>query len=162
MASKTPLGQLTPEGELEEGGIQDLLGYQLAQATIVTSSAFASVAGAAFELREVEFTILHLLSRNKQATATHLAKALAMTQPGVAIWLERLEQRELIRRETSASDRRAQQIRLTRKGSDLVRQALERLLAADRELLAGFTEGERRILLELLHRVAQVRKRPGA
>ena len=68
-------------------------------------------------------------------------------------------QRELIRRETSVSDRRAQLVKLSRKGLDLARRAVDRLLAADRELLADLTEGERRILLELLHKVAQARGR---
>ena len=65
----------------------------------------------------------------------------------------------MISRERSESDRRAQQLRLTKRGTDLVVKALGQLLAEDGELLAHLTDGERRILLELLHKVALKRAR---
>ena len=126
----------------------------MAQATIVTTEAFLRVVGKPMDLRPVEFTILDLLHENAVVTITQLGRALAMTGPGVAAWIERLEVRGLVSRERSESDRRAQQLRLTRRGSDLVVKALGQLLAEDGELLAHLTDGERRILLELLHKVA--------
>jgi hypothetical protein len=72
---------LTPLGELREGRIQALLGYQLAQATIPTTDVFVRVVGKPFDLRPVEFTILQLIDENPAATATRIAKALAITTP---------------------------------------------------------------------------------
>ena len=48
---------------------------------------------------------------------------------------------------------------VTRKDAELVATATERLLPADRELLRHLSDGERRMLLELLHKVARARKR---
>ena len=150
--------ELTPQGGLDEGGIHGLLGYQLAQAAILTTEAFVRDVGKPLKLRPVEFTILQLVRENAPVTATKLAKALAVTAPGVTIWLDRLEQRALLKRERDKTDRRTQNLRLTRKGDELVGSALARLLQADREILKHLSEGERHILLELLHKVARSRR----
>ncbi len=151
--------ELTPIGQLEEGGIHDLLGYQLAQASILTTVAFVRAVGKPLELRPVEFTILQLVHQNSPVTATKVAKALAVTTPGVTIWLDRLEERGFLVRERSDVDRRTQNLSITRKGQTLVTAALERLRQADGELLAHLSAGERHMLLELLQKVARLRKR---
>src|SRR4051812_42875521 len=107
--------ELTPLGGLEEGGIHGLLGYRLAQAAILTSTAFSSVVGKPLRLRPVEFTILQLVHENTPVTATKLAKALGVTAPGVTIWLDRLEERGLVKRERNETDRRTQNVVVTRK-----------------------------------------------
>jgi DNA-binding MarR family transcriptional regulator len=142
--------ELTPLGNLDEGEIHALLGYQLAQAAIVTTGAFERVAGKPFELRPVEFTILQLVRQNPELTATQLAKALAITTPGVTSWIDRLESRGLVKRQRSVHDRRAQHVRLTRRGAELVGSVLKSLLQADRELLSHMSPGEQRMLIELL------------
>jgi hypothetical protein len=55
------------------------------------------------------------------------------------------------------NDRRTQNLRVTPKGKARVTSALAKLLKADQELLQNLSEGERRMLLELLHKVAQTR-----
>lgn len=154
-----PVDELTPLGGLDEGGIHRLLGYQLAQAAILTTAAFVSVAGKPLRLRPVEFTILQLVRENAPVTATKLAKALGITAPGVTIWLDRLEKRGLLKRERNETDRRTQNVGVTRKGAELAATATDRLLLADRDLLKHLSEGERHMLLELLHKVARARKR---
>lgn len=157
MAKQTERGERTPQGALDEGGIHDLLGYQLAQATIVTTRAFVRTVGEPLDLRPVEFTILQLVCENAPVTATQLAKALAITTPGITTWIDRLEKRGLVVRERSDTDRRSQNLNGTREGRALVATGLAKLLRAEREVLAGLTEGERRMLLELLHKVARAR-----
>ena len=151
--------ELTPEGGLGEGGIRGVLGYQLAQAAILTTEAFVRVVGEPLNLRPVELTILQLVRENAPVTATKVAQALVITAPGVTIWLDRLEQRGLLKRERGETDRRTQNVRLTRKGEELAASALGLLLQADREILKHLSEGERHMLLELLHKVARSRKR---
>ncbi len=136
-----------------------VLGYALAQASIVTNDCFAQAAGQALELHRVEFTILQLVSENAPVTPGKLAKSLAMTAPGVTIWLDRLQVRALIRRARSDTDRRVQHLGVTDAGRTLVAQALEMLLQAEQRALASLSAGERQILLELLHKVARGRQR---
>src|SRR6185369_6506470 len=102
MIRKAPAAdELTPQGGLDEGGLHGLLGYQLAQAAILTTAAFVDLVGKPLGLRPVEFTILQLLKENASVTATKLAKALAITPLGVTVWLDHLEQRGLLSRERS-------------------------------------------------------------
>ena len=157
--TKRPLSELTPQGGLEERGIHDLLGYQLAQATIVTDEVFERVVGQPLGVRPVEFTILQLVKENSSVTPSKLAKALAMTAPAITTWLDRMAQRGTLVRERSTTDRRTQSLRITPDGEQLVAQALGLLLQTERELLAALSEGERQILLELLHKVACARPR---
>jgi len=149
---------LTPQGALAEGGIHDLLGYQLAQTAILTTEAFNRTVGEPLDMHKVEFTILQLVRENAPVTAARVAKSLAVTTPGVKVWLDQLEQRGLITRERGSVDRRTQDLRLTRKGDALVSKALKTLLDADRDILNELTEAERLMLLQLLRKVARSRK----
>jgi DNA-binding MarR family transcriptional regulator len=155
--ARQPHDDLTPKGRLEEGAMHGLLGYQLAQATILTTSTFIRATGKPMDLRPVEFTILQLVNENAPVTPGRLSKALGMTAPGVSVWLDRLEARELLTRERSTTDRRAQNVSLTAQGRELVSQALTCLLAAEQDCLRHLSEGERTILLELLYKVARSR-----
>lgn len=151
--------ELIPEGVVIEGGIHGLLGYQLARATIITTEVFNTVVGEPLGLRPVEFTILQLVEENPLVTATKLAKALAITKPGVTVWLDRLEKRGLLARKVHEEDRRTQNLCVTPDGRKLVSTALAQLLAAERQALQALSEGERRMLLELLHKFARTRPR---
>jgi DNA-binding MarR family transcriptional regulator len=151
--------QTTPQGGLEPGGMQALLGYAMAQASIVTNDCFDRVVRQPLDLRKVEFTILQLVCKSAAVTPGRLAKALAFTAPGVTVWLDRLVARGLVKRERSETDRRAQNLSATDAGQALVAQALADLLAAEQAALAVLSAGERQILLELLHKAARTRHR---
>jgi DNA-binding MarR family transcriptional regulator len=149
----------TPQARLAEGRLHDLVGYQLAQASIVTNRVFDEQAAALDGLRRVEFTILALVHGNPDVTARQLARALAVTPPNIAVWIDRLEQQGWVQRTRSQADARVQHIRLTRAGQALVEPALRRLLAAEAEALgAALTAAERAMLTELLHKVALARR----
>ncbi len=143
----------TPRGELSEGDIHRLLGYQLAQTSIVTTHAFEHEVGRPLGLRPVEFTILQLVRENRAVSPTRLSQALDMTVPGIKSWVDRLEARGLVRRSASTKDRRSQQIEVTKEGASFVADALKRLLKADQQLLGGLSVGEQHMLLELLRKV---------
>jgi DNA-binding MarR family transcriptional regulator len=147
---------LTPAGRLEEARLQMVLGYQLAQATIVTDAIFASQVGEPLELRQVEYTVLTLIAENPGGSPAQLARALAVTPPNITAIVDRLVARALVQRKASAQDRRAQILTATRTGAELVRKATERIVEAERAALA-LTAGEQAILAELLHKVACAR-----
>lgn len=152
----------TPRVHLAEGGFQHLLGYQLAQASILTTRTFGEIVGKPLDLRKVEYTALQLIGENDGVTATQLAKALAITVPGITTWLDRLEMRGLIVRERGGLDRRTQHLRTTEAGHQLLTAALGRLLEAEAGLLQHLSPGERQLLLELLHKFARASGLSGA
>ncbi len=157
-AVSSALSDITPRGRLEEGRLHDLLGYQLAQASIVTDIDFSREVGTPMDLKRVEFTILQLLKENADVTSTRLAKALAISAPGMTVWLDRLAARGLVRRERSATDARSQHLRLTTAGKSLVTKAMNTLLTNDAASTRNLTPGERALLLELLRKVSHTRE----
>jgi DNA-binding MarR family transcriptional regulator len=147
---------LTPAGRMEEASLQKVLGYQLAQAAIVTDAIFLEQVGEPFKLRPVEYTVLTLIAENPGGSLVRLARALSVTPPNISTMVDRLEGKGLVARQASEEDRRAQVLHVTAKGADLVRKATQRIVAAESASLP-LTAGEQAILAELLHKVAMAR-----
>ena len=149
----------TPLAHLSEGGAHAIVGYQLAQATLVTDQLYAEHVGRPLGLRRVEFTILALVQGNPGVTARQLARVLAVTPPNIATWLAGLESRGLISRERSGADARMQHLQLTPRGGELADRAAAALVEGEHAALAVLSGAERAMLLELLHKVALTRRR---
>lgn len=147
----------TPRAKLDEGGIHDLLGYQLAQAAIVTNADFLREVAKPYQLGQVELTILHLIKQNELVTSSKLARALAISMPAVTVWITRLEQRGLLVRQQNPTDRRSQHFCVTPEGDTLVSRAVASLGQADAQTLGHLSAAERAMLLELLRKVARHR-----
>jgi DNA-binding MarR family transcriptional regulator len=149
---------MTPAGQLEEADLRQVLGYQLAQASLVTSAIFHEQVGQPFQLRPVDYTVLTLIADNPGGSLARLARALSVTAPNITAIVDRLEGKGLVARGASQQDRRAQVLHLTEEGAGLVRQATARIVRAESESLP-LTPGELAILTELLHKVAAARGR---
>jgi len=156
-SKRTARPVLTPAGRLEEARLQMVLGYQLAQASIVTDALFRNEVGDPLELRPVEYTVLTLIAENPGGSPARLARALAVTAPNISALVDRLVSRGLVQRKASSEDRRAQILTVTPSGAELVRKATERIVTAERAALA-LSSGEQAILAELLHKVACARE----
>ena len=154
---KLPPPDLTPASRLEKAGLLKVLGYQLAQAEIVTSAIFREQVGTPFGLRPVEYTVLTLVEENPGGSLARLARALAVTAPNITAMIDRLEDKGLVSRTQHDTDRRSQVLHTTRKGAELVRKATQRIIAHEREALP-LTAGEHAMLVELLHKVAGARQ----
>ncbi|MBL8351537.1 MAG: MarR family transcriptional regulator [Burkholderiaceae bacterium] len=158
-APKDNASELTPSARLSEGALHGVVGYQLAQATIVATQVFAAAAGRAFDLRPVEYTVLALVHANPEVNGRRLARSLAVTPPNIVAWLDRLESRGLVERSRSSSDARLVHIRTTAAGAALVEGCTRALLDAEGAALASLSAAERAMLVELLHKVALARRR---
>ncbi len=147
----------TPGGGLEEVRLHQILGYQLAQAAIVTYAVFEEFVGKPLEIRPVEYTILMLVKENPGGSPAQLSKALAVTRPNVSMLIDKLEARLLVKREQNQSDRRGQHLHVTDKGALLAAKATRRLLIGERQRFSTLSPVEQMMLTELLHRLASVR-----
>lgn len=158
MPSKPRSNSLTtPAGQLVEAGLQQLVGYQLAQAGITTDAVYTAQVGTPLGLRRVEYTILMLIRDNPACTSGRLARALDVTAPNITAWIDKLEQRGWVQRAPSATDRRANHLQLSAEGQRLAGEATALLVAGEARALVALSAGERAILLELLHKVALAR-----
>lgn len=108
---------------------------------------------AAHELEPWEFDVLASLRRAGkpyQMTPGQLLAELLVTSGTMTNRIDRLEERGLVARLPAPSDRRAVLVRLTSLGKRRVDQALESLLAVEKELLALLDAGEQQTLAGLL------------
>ena len=147
----------TPLGGLGEQRLHQILGYQLAQAAIVTYGVFEEMVGAPLKLRPVEYTVMMLVKENAGVSPAQLSKALAVTRPNISVWIDKLEARGLVRREKNATDRRGQLLRITEKGAALAAKATRLLIEGERKAFSTVTAVEQMMMTELLHKLARAR-----
>ncbi|WP_382154185.1 MarR family winged helix-turn-helix transcriptional regulator [Hydrogenophaga sp. ANAO-22] len=147
----------TPAGRLREGALQQLLGYQLAQASIVTIGLFQDVVGNSHSLRTVEYTLLALIHANPLVSPAQLTKALGLSAPYITNGLDKLAGRGLVVRETNENDRRGFHLSVTEQGESLVKELTRRLLDNEKASFKTLTPAEHLMLAELLHKLARSR-----
>lgn len=137
-------------GALDTAGLDMLIGFQLALASVPSGRVFRRHIGEPFGLREVEFTLLVLLLANPGAAPKRIAQALSMAPPQLTAVVDRLAARGLLERRKSARDGRALELWLTDKGQTLARrtQAISRTM--EDGMLAALSPAERAMLRELL------------
>jgi DNA-binding MarR family transcriptional regulator len=152
-----PSSSETPRGGLGEDKLHRVLGYQIAQAAIVTYAIFEQAAGGPLDLRPVEYTILTLVRENPGGSPAQLSKALAVSRPNITLWIDKLEARGLVRRERNANDGRAQHLYATDEGEALSLKATALLLEAEQKAIDTLSPAEHMMLSELLHKLACAR-----
>ena len=134
----------TPLGDLEQH-----VGYMLRRAQLAVFSDFiASQRGAV--ARPGQFSVLAVIGRNPGITQSQLCAILGIKRANLVAVIDRLEALDLARRAASATDRRANRLRLTGAGQ----RALEHALAAQAEHEARITRllggaGRQRLLRQL-------------
>ena len=141
---------------IDHTALSHLLGYALAQARVATNKAFFDAVGGPLQLRPVEFSLLMLLRDNDGVTQRELGAALNLNAPNLTTLLTRLQERGMLSRERSDSDRRAQLIRLTAEGLELAARARKVAATMEATIRKRYTAGEWTLLLELLHRTGTV------
>ena len=93
-----------------------------------------------------------------------LANSMGVDAVNFGQMIDFLEQKGLIRRQIDPNDRRARQLYVTRRGTDLRRRLRPSLLSAQERLLAPLSKAERAGLLNMLVRVIEANDsyaRPG-
>ena len=151
----------TPQGHLQELDLRQLIGYQVAQASIVTLRVFNEVVGKPLGLRTVEYTVLALIRANGAVSPAQLAKALNLSPSYITLALGSLEGMGLVTRETNADDKRGQRLHVTTQGRALVERMTGELIAAERAAFVTLTPIEQAMLGELLHKLSLSRARAG-
>lgn len=139
---------------LSLGVLSDVLGYHVAQAAVTTYGTFERHIGEPFGLRKVEYSLLMLVQANGPLTPKRLGQALALSAPNLTMLLDRLQSRNLIRRDRSPTDGRSQHIALTEVGRQLADDSAAAAGPMEAELTDRLSRAERMMLIELLRKVA--------
>ena len=139
--------------DLDQSRLTHLVGYASTRASITMRRVFARHFGP-LDLKVVEFSILMLVAANPQVNQKRLGTALDISPPNMAVTIDRMVERGWVERVRSTQDRRAQQIHLTAKGTELVQRAEKIASTMEQASLRVLSPAERALLIELLMKVA--------
>jgi MarR family transcriptional regulator for hemolysin len=96
------------------------------------------------------------IGRHKCCTAAELSRWMNLDSGGVSRVIAQLERQGLIERRTVAANRRIREIHLSRRGRNLLPKLEVTTAGVAADFLAGFTESEQAVLLELLAKIPSV------
>lgn len=99
------------------------------------------------------FSVLEVLRRNPGATQSKLASAVHLDRSSLVPLLDKLEQRALLKRRASSTDRRNNHIYLSPEGGVLLDAAMLRVRKHERRMTARLTATERKAVLALLAKI---------
>jgi len=110
---------------------------------------------AGFDLTPVQFAALDALSDRPGTDQARLAQAIGKDKATVGAVADRLEQKGLVTRQASTSDKRALQLTLTPAGEDLLEKTAPIVEELQKELLPGLNPDEYRQFIELATKAAR-------
>ncbi len=151
-------GALAADAALDLGALREVLGFHVTLANITTVALFERHVGQPFALRKAEFSLLMLLLANGATAAKRLARTLRLSAPNLTMLLDRMQDKQWLRRERNPADRRSQVIVLTADGQALARRAQAASKTMEAGLQRRLSRAERAMLIELLAKLAG---RPG-
>lgn len=138
--------------ELDVGALDEFVGYWLRKAQLAFFDDFARDAPAS-DLTPGQLALLVLIDRNPHLSQNRLCEGLRVDKSTLAISLNRLSRRGLVRRVRSTQDRRQNELQLTPRGQATLLRMLEHIPRHERRMMKRLTAGERRDLASLLRKL---------
>ena len=135
------------------GDLPDLVGYQLRR---TQKAVFQHFSGSLAEVgvSPGQFGVLTLIEANEGLSQSALARILGIERSTMVAVIDALEAKGWIERTLSETDRRSNALMLTKSGARLLKKARPLLAGHETEITADLSADEKRVLLELLQRVA--------
>jgi DNA-binding MarR family transcriptional regulator len=141
MSDDTDVFPAAPGVELSLGGLDQLLGFHLRLAHVAIYRDFAA-SMAQFDLNQMRFATLQLISANPAVSQVDLAATLGTDRATMMAMIDRLEQRGLVVRKRSTADRRRQELMLTPAGETMLKQAHAMILEHEKRFTERLAPGE--------------------
>jgi DNA-binding MarR family transcriptional regulator len=137
---------------MELGGLGELLGFHLRLAQLAMYRDFVS-AMEELDLTQKQLATLQLIGANPGVSQVDLAATLGTDRATMMGMIDRLDQRDLLVRERSASDRRRQELSLTKRGAELLSEAQRVLARHEQDYTSRFSQAELEALMSALRRI---------
>lgn len=137
--------------DIDFGPLAGLIGYALRRAQIaIYRDLFATIGE--FGFTPQLFAALVLVDRNPALNQTDLGRVMGVNRAAAMALVNRLESLELVEREASKADKRANTVRLTRRGRGRLATLVEKVQAHDRRVSKNLNPGDLATLRDLLRR----------
>jgi len=136
------------------GDLDGLLGYRLRKAQVAMHRDYLA-AVAELDLSQRQTGTLWLINANPGVSQVELASALGMDRATMMAVIDRLEERGLVIRRRSKTDRRCQELYLTPAGQTILRKVKARIAKHEERFKALFTPAELEALFAALRRIQE-------
>ncbi len=140
------------ENTVYGGMLDDLLGYHLRRAQAAVFADFMRTM-AEDRITPGQFGVLVLIDRNPGLNQSALARVLGIERSTMVAVIDGLEDRKLVARQGSVSDRRAKVLSLTRQGKALLAEVKPKVRRHEKRIAADLDAAEVKALIGLLRRV---------
>jgi DNA-binding MarR family transcriptional regulator len=135
--------------------ITDLPGHLIRRLHQLSTQVFSQrVKDAGFDLTPIQFAALDALAANPDTDQATLAEAIAKDRATIGGVVDRLEQKGLLVRQVSATDRRARTLRLSDEGTAVLTALAPVVLKLQREILPELSDAEYRQFITLAAKAA--------
>ena len=138
---------------VDNGILDELLGYHLRRAQAAVFNDFMRTM-AEDQITPGQFGVLTLIDRNPDLNQSALARVLGIERSTMVAVIDRLEERRLVARHESASDRRSNVLGLTARGKALLAAVKPKVRRHEKRIAAGLEPGEVTALIDLLRRIS--------
>jgi DNA-binding MarR family transcriptional regulator len=139
-------------GEIAFGTLGDLLGYHLRRAQVATFQNFAKVLDD-WNISPGQVGVLALVKANSGINQTRIGNTLGIDRSTLVAVIDRLEERDLIARTPSPTDRRSHALVLTDEGERYLAKLLPQVHEHERQIATKLSADERATLIALLSKV---------
>jgi len=139
-------------GEIDFGALSDLLGYHLRRAQVAMFQNFAKVLDD-WNISPGQVGVLALVKANSGINQTRVGNALGIDRSTLVAVIDRLEERDLVARTPSPTDRRSHALVLTEAGERYLAELLPQVREHERQIATKLSKGERATLIALLTKV---------
>lgn len=135
------------------GPMVDELGFHLRRAQVAAFKHFAQSVTAQEGITPGLYGMLQVIANNSGLSQSRLAEVMEVDRSSIVKVVNALEDKGLIRRDSSPNDRRSYHLRMTAEGKLALRRIEEAVAKQDREFSAGLSDDARNLLITLLKRL---------
>lgn len=155
-AAADEAGRRETQPGFDYGLLPELIGYNLRRAQDRVFNDFMT-SMAAHDVTPGQFGVLTLIEANTGLNQTQLGNAIGIDRSTVVAVIDRLEDRGLVERAPSPTDRRSYALRLSPDGARLVEMLRPLVRRHEARIAADLTADEQETLRRLLRRIADGR-----
>ena len=123
-------------GAITDASLRAFVGYDMKRAFNALQADLSRTL-MPFGLRMMTFSALSLVVENPGLRPSQLAQVLTIERANLVVIVDELEQRGLLTRTPSGTDRRAHELRVTDHGDRLYKRARDAVAAHDKRMIAG-------------------------
>jgi|SRR5882757_2560123 DNA-binding MarR family transcriptional regulator len=144
-----------PPESADLGDLDQHVGYMLRRAQLAVFAHFTA-AQSGLVARPGQFSVLAVIARNPGLSQSQLCEALGIKRANLVAVIDHFESLELVRRDSSATDRRSNRLQLTAGGERALKKAVDDLAKHEARITSLLGVAGRAALMKQLAKLCEL------